>query len=349
MASTSTNAVDMEVPLDEQSALEKLRFSTLGVYIVLMTANLWIIFSLIHFGIKTRKWRSPQFGNPDSLSSGRIYLSVVVCSVTAFLYNLVVAIYRNVGFHKNEDKLCDTMADLNKIMYGICSFSVVLFLWLRQRTLYTAFLPTARFQKTLKFFSFIIIVVAIVGGLPALILSIMPNDYVASPIGCVYKKNKSYRVPSLVIIATTTVFTQVSLLAVFIHALLVLHKSSEEKRWKSLLCCKQKPLINVVNEQTNITEQPHHRTQTIVRNVIRKTIIFAALSILSDLLITSSLLFARQGNRRDILSLLTTLWVSMNLCFVILSFLAWKDMMTSPCKSFTRLQVVTKDLSQNLT
>ena len=341
MTSTSAHAVGTETISHEQSNQEQIRFFALGFYILLMTMDMWIIISLIHFGIKTRKWRRLQLGNPDSLSSGRIYLSVVFCSVASFVYHAVVAVYRNIGFHQNKDKLCDAMSDLNKITYAMCSFSVVLFLWLRQRTLYTAFLPTAHFTKTLKVFSFLIIFFASFGAILGLILSTIPDDYVASPIGCVYKKNGSFRLPSLVVLAGTLIFTQVSLLAVFIHALLAMHKSSEETRWKSLLYCKRKPSI----EQTNITEQPH---QTIVHNIIRKTIIFAALSVLSDLLVaSSSLLFPQQGNRRDILSILSTLSVSMNLCFVILSFVAWKDMMTSPCRTFTCQKNIQRKISES--
>ena len=72
---------------------EDIRFFAFGVYCVLMTVDIRIIISLIHFGIKTKKWRHLQHGNPDLLSSGWIYLLIIFCSVLAFVYHLVIALY----------------------------------------------------------------------------------------------------------------------------------------------------------------------------------------------------------------------------------------------------------------
>ena len=330
------SAIPTKSSSPEQS--NHIRFVALGVYIVLMIVDLWIIISLIHFGIKTRKWRRLQSGNPDLLSSGKIYLSVVFCFVSALVYHIVVAVYRDVGFKQGKDEFCDTISDMNKIMYAMCFFSVVLFLWLRQRMLYTTFLQTVDFSKALKVFSFMIIFIAIFGSVSGVVLSILPNDYAASPIGCIYKRNGSFRVPSLVILVFTIVFSQVALLGVFIHGLLASYRSSGTPRSRYLFCCQLKSSI----KEGHVTENPCDRTQTIVQNVIRKTIIFAALSLLSDLLVVSvSLLLPQQGNRRDMLSLLSALSVSMNLGFIIFSFIPWRDMIASPCRSYIRSETNT--------
>ena len=65
MTSPLTDAIPIELLSPEQS--NHIRFVGLGVYIVLMIVDLWIIISLIHFGIKTKKWRRLQSGNPDLL------------------------------------------------------------------------------------------------------------------------------------------------------------------------------------------------------------------------------------------------------------------------------------------
>ena len=331
-----TSAIPTESSSPEQS--NHIRFVALGVYIVLMIVDLWIIISLIHFGIKTRKWRRLQSGNPDLLSSGKIYLSVVFRFVSALVYHIVVAVYRDVGFKQGKDEFCDTLSDMNKIMYAMCFFSVVLFLWLRQRMLYTAFLQTVHFSKALKVFSFMIIFIAIFGSISGVVLSILPNDYVASPIGCIYKRNRSFRIPSLVILVFTIVFSQVALLAVFIHGLLASYRLAGTPRSRYLFCCQLKSSV----KEGYVTENPRDRTQAIVQNVIRKTIIFAALSLLSDLLVVSvSLLLPQQGNRRDMLSLLSALSVSMNLGFIIFSFIPWRDMIASPCRSHIRSETNT--------
>ena len=348
MESTITNVVGTETTSFEQSNQISFRFLALSVAVILMAVDLWLVVSLIHFGIKTRKWRQLKANDPDLLNSGRIYLSVVVCSVIAFIFHLVDAVDASIVSY-NDDELCNLISDLFRTLYGLCVLSVVFFLWFRQRALYTTFLPTVHFTKCLKVFSFIIIFISFFFVVISLTLWNIPNDSVASPIGCVYKKDGNLQLPSLVIAFTTIIFSQVSLLAVFIHALLASQKSSEEKKWKLLLCCKPKPSI----KQTNATEQPNHQTQTIVYNVIRKTTLFAALSLLCDVLVIF-LIFLLQilVKRSEIISIWTSISVSLNLYFVILSFAAWKDMITSPCKSFACHDVISgtiDDLGSGIT
>ena len=109
---------------------EELQFFALGVYVVLMTVDVWIIISLIHFGIKTKKWRYLQRGNPDLLSSGWIYLSVIFCSVLAFVYHLVIALYLNREYQGGDDELCDSISDAVILLFGFCALFVCFFLWL---------------------------------------------------------------------------------------------------------------------------------------------------------------------------------------------------------------------------
>ena len=78
MESTITNALGTETTSFEQSNQRRIRFFAVTVSIVLMAVDLWLIVSLIHFGIKTRKWRQLKASNPDSLSSGK-NLSIGSC------------------------------------------------------------------------------------------------------------------------------------------------------------------------------------------------------------------------------------------------------------------------------
>ena len=344
MTSPLTDAIPIELLSPEQS--NHIRFVGLGVYIVLMIVDLWIIISLIHFGIKTKKWRRLQSGNPDLLSSGKIYLSVVFCFVSALVYHIIIAVYRNVGYRQDEDEFCDTIRDISVIMYTMCSVSVILFLWLRQRMLYTAFFQTVHFSKALKGFSFMIIFFTIFGSISGVILWILPNDYVASPIGCIQNRNGSSRIPALVILVFTVIFSQVALLAVFIHGLLASYRSAGTPTSRYLFCC----TLKSSPEENNVTENSRDRTQAIVQNVIRKTIIFAALSLLSDLLVAfGSVFLVQPGGRRDTISLLTALSVSMNSSFVIFSFIPWRNMTASPCRSYTHsgMNKTSTNLSQS--
>ena len=318
-----------ETEASEQSNHEQTRFFFMSFYIVQMIVNIWLIISLIHYGIKTKKWRRLQSDNPNTLSTRWIYLSVIICSVATFFHHIFVAVYRNVGFHQSEDKLCSWIFDMVVITYCSCFLSVTFFLWFRQRTLYTSFISAAHFTKPLKFFSFIIIFVSMALGIIGLISWIVISHNIASQNGCTFKNNRNSKLLTFVFSASFIIFSQISLLIMFIHALFAIQNLDKKNRWKAFFCCKPQPL----NEHTR--EQPADRTRTIVGKIIRKATFFATLSLLSDLLVISlTLLYSRQGNRHEIISVLGSLSVSMNLYFVILSFITWKDMITSPCKSF---------------
>ena len=312
----------------EKSNEEQTRFVYLSFYIVLMIVNLWLIISLIHYGIKTKKWRRLQSGNPNLLNSGRIYSSIVICSVTVFFSSLFIVVYHNIGFHPNNHNLCNAVGGLIIITCSSCFLSLVFFLWFRQRTLYTAFLPIERFTKPLKFFSFIIIFVSIFLVVSGVIFSILTSNFDTSQTGCVFGNEKIFKFVIFLIAGTCIIFSQVALLITFICALLTMQKLDGKESWKSLLCCKYQPS----NEPT--TEQRANRRRAIIKKIIKKATVFAALSLLSDLLVISlTFLISWKGNRHEIISALGSLSVSMNLYFAILSFTSWKDMITSPCKS----------------
>ena len=327
--STINDSVTTITIQQEKSNEEQTRFIYLCFYIVLMIVDLWLIISLIHYGIKTKKWRRLQSGNPNLLNSGRIYSSVVICSVTVFFSSLFIVVYRNIGYDQNNHSLCKALASLIIITYSSCFLSLIFFLWFRQRTLYTAFLPIEHFTKPLKFFSFIIIFVSTFLVVSGVIFSILTSNFDTSQTGCVFRNDNSFKFVTFLIAGTCIIFSQVALLITFICALLVMQKLDEKESWKSLLCCKYQPS----NEPTR--EQPANRRRAIIKKIIKKATFFAALSLLSDLLVISlTFLYSRQGNRHEIISALGSLSVSMNLYFAILSFTSWKDMITSPCKSF---------------
>ena len=309
-----------------QSNQDQTRFLFLSVYILLIAVDTWFIISLIYYGFKTKKWHQLQPGNPDSLSSGRIYLSVVFCSIAVFCFHASVAVFRNVGFQQNENGLCNWTHALQNTTYGFCLISVIFFLWFRQRLVFTVFLPFSRTKKGIQCFSFIIIFVINFFGLVGLVLSIVPNDFVASPIGCIYRNDENLSLPSLMIVVSNIIFSQVSLLAILIYALLASHRSSVDQR---LMCWKSKSSV----KHSDTENQPTDRTRTIVNNVMKKTTVFAALSLLTDTFVVCLfILYQQQGERREFISILSSLSVLMNLCFVILSFNSWKDMITSLCR-----------------
>ena len=192
------------------------------------------------------------------------------------------------------------MVIMDNIAYISCFLCIDLFLWFRQRTLYTAFLPVTRFTKPLNFFSFVIIFVSFFLGVVGVILAILANAVNSASAGCDLQNENSLQLIAFVSIGSTMIFSQVSLLLIFIYALLSLHGFDAKKRWKFLFCYKRQPSIN----------EPTDRTRIIVNKIIKKVTLFAALSLLFDLLIVCLMfLYPRQSSQNEIISVLPSLTI----------------------------------------
>ena len=74
-------------------------------------------------------------------------------------------------------------------------------------------------------------------------------------------------------------------------------------------------------------------TLDVVAKMIKKTITFAALSIVFDtIVLLASLQLSQPDQRADLTLLLGSIDVVLNLIFVSLSFFSWRAMIMSPCK-----------------
>ena len=80
--------------------------------------------------------------------------------------------------------------------------------------------------------------------------------------------------------------------------MITLYRSAGTPKSRYLFCCQLKSSV----EEGNLTKNPRDQTRAIVQNGIRKITIFAALSLLSNILVLlRSLFLIQQGDRRDML------------------------------------------------
>ena len=130
-----------------------------AVVTCLLTLALWITISLIHFGIKTGKWRLLKTQNHvNKLNIGHIYTFVVVCGLMVVFYDLVNLVYMNIEFAIDVYKLdeyCDSLSDLAYNTHALIIFTTIIFLWLRQRTFFQNHLLNVNYSKCVKVLSFL--------------------------------------------------------------------------------------------------------------------------------------------------------------------------------------------------
>ncbi|CAK8694227.1 unnamed protein product [Clavelina lepadiformis] len=186
---------------------------------LLILSTLWIIFSLIHFGIKHKKWSKNQTGNADKLTGGIVYTLTVVCAILALVRFIVDQFAFNIGIGIGFDKECEVLADAVLVLYFLVISAVYAFLWLRQRIFYAnnmLFVNVGIFLKVLSSSSYVILFLA---GLAGLLLTTIPVNHPSSPEGCVYVESEEIGPVAWMIFLVVLVAGQTTLVGLFIYPL----------------------------------------------------------------------------------------------------------------------------------
>ena len=304
----------------------------LSLYSVLITIDIYLIVALMNYGIRTGKWfRQTQKQRFQVLNTGSIYSSLVICAVLALIYHVLVVVYSIIGYNENENMICEVINDVQRGVYVLILSGVSMFLWLRQRAFYTTYLPNAMFGKTVKCFSFITIFLVLTGLIIASTLSHIPRNHTSSPNGCVYVSDGNSFSIWIYIAMASVALSQISLLYLFLNALLKTKRSDLCGNYRGFPFCCQ----NIKFENVQKSKKPNKITK-IVQIIIKKTFIFAVLSLICDFVTLSlALVLSKDNQREDVTTIIVSIDISANVMFLILSFISWKEIITSPFKSFS--------------
>ena len=181
-------------------------------------AEIWILVSLIYYGLKIKKWKKHNQGCVDKLNSRNQYIILVACAAFCVISSLFSLAQISVGFDLDEDKLCNSLADAGFVFYSFVLMTVCMFLWLRQRTFFTNHMLNVTYSKTAKICSVISIVIFLSTGTVVMIIFVYPNNYVSSLNGCVRTPNDV--VSAVYIFAVFMIFVgQTTKPGLFIYAL----------------------------------------------------------------------------------------------------------------------------------
>ena len=313
----------------------------------LIVVTSWILISLINYGLKTGKWRKDQKNNEEKLNAGLVYSSVVLCATMCLLRYIFVFPYISVGFGEEEDRLCDILSDITSCFYGFISFSSALFSWSRQRMFYANQMLNVNYTKLVRFFSRASIAVFSLFGIGVLIFSTLPNDHPSSAHGCTYRvENEKLKIGYWISIVLVVGFGQVSVLFLFVHALRTVSSShiansrrSTMRANSSDIDCDHESVVSRISSKFSMTRESR---KTISRRrvsdndpvkiILRKTFIFAIISILTDIIIqVFSFFISAPGEHRRVLTTLLSINGFLSLLFVILSFGQHRKMLTTSC------------------
>ena len=343
----------------------------ISLNIFFMTSTGWILVSLIHFGIKTGKWKQIQRNKEDKLNAGLVYSSVVGCAIICLVYYIFSNIYLNSGFDKSQNWLCDVTYDASVFLYLSVILSVFLFLWSRQHAFYANRMYNVNFSKTVRVFSFISIFIILIGEIPTMTLYVVTQQSVATSRGCKVLSSNGSGTVLLLLVTVVRISLELVLSGLFLNAL----RQTKRKHKNQSLCCfivrkfcclkcvtnvvvstrnvlqfESKPVAgNSSNTLTNktvssttndvISIPPRRQSKrksfkNVVRRILRKTIVFQILSFSADILLFNSKALFFSGTvkyHRRYLITIADTNVLLNLLLVLFSFVGWKRMMMSPC------------------
>ena len=322
----------------------------------LIALSLWILFSLIHFGVTTGQWSGRQKRNADKLNAGWIYTSVIVCAIMAVIRFITSQVAHNVGFGEDKNERCDKIGDALYVEYCCALFCIFVFLWLRQRIFFTNKMFNFGYSKILKVLSGLSIFVLFGAGLAAVIISAIPIHYSFSPIGCRNNRvSESLNAWLWALRVIIPVIGQVLMLVLLVYPL----SKNIDGLQQSCFCIsrqtdnspnhtsspslsnpsKSKAGFDLRNKQITLKPisglQSTKRSSDIVKKIMIRTVVFGFIAVLTDISLivvhATSILNPRNPRFRRVMVTLYDMNVFLNLMFVIMSFVTWKKMMTSPC------------------
>ena len=312
--------------------------------LLLMVVALWLLMSLIHYAVKTRKcFFNGRSSSREILNSGFIYVSVIVCALMCLFRFSVSVAFMNVGYEEGDREICNHLADAAYSAYASVMLSRAMFLWFRQRAFFSNKMLNVSYNKVVKFFSFSSIFIIVVYGTTVSIHAMIPQDYQSSANGCVYQPNHKlqagYWVPALVGIALMNVM----LLGLFLYAIIHV-RFAEHKRKQVIKKDKQQDQNRMCNKKTlpgtgdifNGSQKARRRrssymfkkrtlsfikTRNKIKKILQHTFLFAIISFGSDIFsqVFSNMIIKANDHRRFSFLIFDTN-AMVYLLFIIFSF-----------------------------
>ena len=335
MMQNNSNAVDNSTSYKHWRELDWILPEAFNIFLMLLTG--WILWSLVYYGVKTKKWKTGHHANLAKLSGGKILTNAVLCAITTLLRLITSQFVYNIGYTINGhdlDEVCEKVLDLSIVMYCISVFFVYLYLWKRQNVFYTNSMLQIDFNLMLRIFSWLSIVFVVLGALAATLVNTIPKNYHSSVSGCTYNETSQSNLNAIIGVSVTVLlFGQVILVGLFIYPLIKRKKQSKRHCSTKAKCIELAP--SYPRKQPS---QSSNKSNRKINKILSRTLIFSITSFVTDIcfLIVSTFAFDGSANRR-ISTVLYDFSAFLNLSFIVCSFLCWRKILTYPMfnRSFT--------------
>jgi len=331
--------------------------------LVFISIKTWFLVSLIHYGVTTKKWKKQNYGNPEILSSGFLFFSVIVCNALCIVYSVLWLIFIIVGFKVGEeDEFCNSLSHAIIIIWVLIKLSIHIFLWLRQRAFYKNKMLSVNYSKKIKFLSAISIFVILTAMSSIAIYSLFPENSRSSENGCsTMLENDMGIIVFWVSALFVFIFGQIIMLGLFVYA--INHVKSQNTSicisvLNEFCCCiqnrREEPAQNLQNistpvhvitiqcattsnatstkyQSTSNFSRPQINTEEKVKIILRKTFVSGVIFMIFDVLISSVFSIPNIRNNNRLASLIASINALLHLLLLVFSFVRYRKMLFSPC------------------
>ena len=307
--------------------------------------------------------------NHDKFNAERVYSSVVFCAVLCFLRLITSLIQLNIHFDETDYWLCNSINDITAILYVFVSFSVYLFLWIRQRTFFSNNMLNGSFNKRVRHLSKLIIIPLALGTIGIVVGISVINSYDSHTEGCKYLPfSNNEKAIFLLAVFFMIALGQFIMFGLFVYAL----KKNGQQGWNpfrrkkktnkninielnlsantalptlSFSIMRNEPTFGItspknlkasskkISSETNIVNRVKS-TEFAVNTILRKTLYFALLSTFIDFVSFALSLFLIDNIGRRYITMILNISVFLNLVFVLFSFRIWRKILFFLCMKF---------------
>lgn len=297
----------------------------------------WIVAALTYYGVKTGIWSRM---NLESVDSGKIYTSVILSGFFCNLFNIISLVHINVGFDLSSNLLCNIMNDVAICLYAMVLLSALMFMWLRQRALYTNKLLNAHYNKFMKAFSLATVLIIWLSAVSTVVLIVLPMDSVSTFQGCFYDVDNFHKYKFIYLAIAGLAFGRLSLLILLAYALRKLNfvtksQPSFTKTTDKMVSKKRLSFYTISNSSTLSVSRlsqvnlKFSHSSVMVHLIIKKTLVFSCLSLFADAAVFVINFFVIYDNQHNRIAVLTTnISALLNLFLVLFSFVRWKKIIT---------------------
>jgi len=330
------------------------------INVALTIATLYTLISIIHYGLKTKKWSSnnASASNITKLNAGIVYTFLIFTALMCLFRYVASLVHMSVGFAEDQGWLCEGIADVAFIAYSLVLWCVFTFLWLRQRAFYTNRMLSFGTTRIIRALSFGSIILITFSGFGYMLFFTIPKNYDSSPMGCIYIADKNFRLGYGIYVIALLFLSQVMLLCLFTYPVWKMHrlghatkksitpslKTMEESESTQRSQGSITPLAEtsyqpkIKDNLEDINRNKKHGSFSIkppsneIKNILTKTLIFALLSTTLDVFLQIFTKYATDGfsHRRFNIILFDTA-AFLNLLFLVFSFVTAKNILFSFC------------------